>query len=90
MDELESAIRLKELELIQDNKAKSSKSNNKALNIRKKSDKRESSKNRGNSRSKSSKKVNKSKLRCHYSKNLGRFRKECPERLKKQGDNQSE
>ena len=78
IEELESAIRSKELEIRAKKKTGVSGSNNEALNVRGRTEKRNNNqKYRGKSRSKS-KKPDQSKMRCHYGKNLGHFRRECP------------
>ena len=86
MDELEAAIRSKEMELKHERKnGNGAGSNNEALNVRGRSDKRDGSKVRGKSRSKSTKldKTDKSKFRCHHCKELGHFKREYLERMKK-------
>lgn len=85
MEELESAIRLKEMELKHQQKnGNGAGSSREALNVRGRSDKRDNSKTREMSKSKSKKldKTDKSRFKCHHYKNLRHFRKECPKRLK--------
>ena len=89
IEELESAIRSKELEIRAEKKTGVSSSNSEALNVRGRTEKRNNNqKNRGKSRSKS-KKPDKSKMRCHYCKNLGHFRRECSKWTKKLAEKKS-